>query len=347
MKVLLKIIAAVSTILLIGCKSEEEKHLTVTWYIMPPQTYRHVEDKQTDQVLQWLQGVPTTRHFFSLAQIKSPYTFDEWTEKGKKIPSAEQILIHLCKEYPGIVSYEEILEGLYYVCTHLSVSSMLEIVQGDDYDLDQQLIAARILGKIGDPVAVKPLIDLASSITIDGQAEESAYSFKINVIGALSSIGDPRIIAYLDAEIQKPYWGESRIDFLQALRKEVIKAREQFLLDWLHRAPFNLDKKNSKNLPPYPSMKMWVNAGAQIPDLERSLITFLDDKKLKTKWGIFQALRKFGTEECVPALKAIILDPNYDTEIRVKAKYALEGNESLEAIEALKEIGNLKEVESY
>jgi hypothetical protein len=87
-------------------------------------------------------GRPYNPTFFSLAQIKSPYTFDEWTEKGKKIPSAEQILIHLCKEYPGIVSYEEILEGLYYVCTHLSVSSMLEIVQGDDYDLDQQLIAA-------------------------------------------------------------------------------------------------------------------------------------------------------------------------------------------------------------
>ncbi|GEM_PF-1765369 len=85
MKVLLKIITVVLTIILIGCKSEEEGNEIITWYMMPPQTYRHVEEKQTDQVLQWLQGVPTTRHFFSLAQIKSPYTFDEWAEKGKDI----------------------------------------------------------------------------------------------------------------------------------------------------------------------------------------------------------------------------------------------------------------------
>lgn len=346
MKVLLKIIAVVLTILLIGCKSEEEGNEIITWYMMPPQTYRHVEAKQTDQVLQWLQGVPTTRHFFSLAQIKSPYTYDEWTKKGQDIKNAEQILIDLSRNYPGIVRYEEILEGLYYVCTHLSVSPMLEIVQSDDYDLGQQLIAARILGKIGDPIAVKPLIDLASSITIDGQTKESVYSYKMNIIGALSSIGDPSIMAYLDAEIQKPYWGESRIDFLQALRKEVVKAREQFLLDWLHRAPFNLDKINSKNLPPYPSMKRWLSAGSQIPDIEVHLLTLLAEERLMgERTDILYALGEFGTKESVSALKVIILDAGSDSELRRKAIQALEVNKSIEAAMALREIESMKEVE--
>ncbi len=343
-----KILAVFMLVVLFsGCKGENEGHKS-KWKIRLPETYKHVEDKKADKVVQWLQRRPHKRNNLIIPSEKSPYTFEQWVEKLQKMENAELIMLDLLENYSGVVHYDVTLFCLQYVCTYRSVSPLIEIVKDDEYDLDQRLLAAGMLGYIGDPVAVEPIMEAAGSIEIKDTGDEfqdnSLRSAKLKFIYHMCSTNDPRTIAYLDEELKKTYWNDEDLEGLQKERKRVIEQREQFVLDWLERVPWHYYKDNSRELPPFKSKKKWLAAGKKTPGLEKVLVQLLENGTIS--WvgsGAPWALSGIGTRECVPYLESMVYDTNLERWPRMLAKRALEDNQSEEAAKVLEEMGDLRE----
>lgn len=64
------------------------------WYIVSPDQYICLKDRKLNNVVQWLQRMPYNRSLMG-SLIESPYTFEEWLDKGQNINDLESILLRL------------------------------------------------------------------------------------------------------------------------------------------------------------------------------------------------------------------------------------------------------------
>ncbi len=64
------------------------------YYIDPPRNYFYLKDQKQNKVVQWLQRIPRETYLMG-ERYESPYTFEEWMEKGKDIDGLEDTLLFL------------------------------------------------------------------------------------------------------------------------------------------------------------------------------------------------------------------------------------------------------------
>lgn len=118
------------------------------WFISPPDNYEHYLNREKEVAAQWVQYMPSHRQMFT--GVPSPHTFDEWVDKGKKIPYLEDTLIKFYesgKEFPGIHS---LLISLYHIGTKKSVYILSEILEDKSNPNQYRLNAATAIGDRGD-----------------------------------------------------------------------------------------------------------------------------------------------------------------------------------------------------
>jgi len=75
------------------------------WYVDSPDEHFYLKDKKQNEVVQWLQRMPyRTSLLGSLSE--SPYTFDEWLEKGRDIDELEDTLLFLYdSQFTSLIKY--------------------------------------------------------------------------------------------------------------------------------------------------------------------------------------------------------------------------------------------------
>lgn len=318
---------------LFSCKdSKEEKR---QWYVYPSYRKEKLQDPRKEAVAKWLENEPTTRNILGTFK-PSPLNYDEWVEKGKKLSDAEFILQEFYINYDGTASPSQIFHTLQYIGTFRSVPFLLKAASDEGLDWEDRKEAFWALSEIRDPQAIHPLIEMLNKAKNSGNVAVIK-----EILNCFISIGDPCAIPHMEMAIEFVKDERAQSYFCQEI-KNVKDNKRQFVIEWVLRSYIRNDATYKNHLPPFRSYKSWLEAGQDIPGIEEELISLLSNKLLPaqdTQLNILRALSDLGTQECVPTLKAIILDSNNDTEIRRRAEDALKVNKSTEATTALEEIG--------
>jgi hypothetical protein len=301
---IISIIATLSN----GCSKRTNDIQIDTWVIRPPSTYRHVKQPEQDRVFQWLQGEPIQNPRPWMEVIPSPYTFDEWVDRGRKIDHGEDILIDCYNHYTGEIRLASIIFGLQKIGTFRSVPTLLQIVADPDIDENERSLGVSALGSIGDPSVVGALINIAKAIDTQTNDSKELRIFHTDVICALCNIGDPRAIPVVEeyritiqlSDNMHEFFGK-QIDFLKQNQKH-------FVQDWILRLHLNNKDRNSKGLPYYLSKKKWAIAGKDIPGISQILFELYHVKEKRvSNNSILDAIGAVGSESDIQPLLDIIL----------------------------------------
>ncbi|MEE9402257.1 MAG: hypothetical protein V3V47_03565 [Desulfobacteria bacterium] len=308
-----------------GCKESDgqsDGHQATGWHIMHPNEYEHLQDPRDDEVAQWLQGRPYVRSFAG-SYIRSPYTFEEWVERGRRMPGIERTLLDFYTNYSGqIVRISGIFEALGYVGTYRSVPTLIDAFEDEYIDNYDKRIAVSTLAKIGDPRAVQPMIQWwASSKHVDPKAK---YPLVHNVIGALLRIGDPRAIPIIGEMIREADDDVKSKEYFLKCWNLMKKDQGRYAEDWVLRWHLGNKTKNSRRLPYFRSEKEWIKFGREIPGLDKLLLElYRKGNKRVSDYSLFHALEKVGTPEVVPGLIEVFLDADLNFKDRHEVGIAL------------------------
>lgn len=332
-----------------GCKKKEPQNKE-RWYIVPPSEYEHLASEREDEVMQWLQGMPEISHLsagtskknivgvpdsverlveqgeekikqwlpgkpasrYTYYNIESSYTFDEWVECGKK-NDVEKVLIDFCDHYPGIVSLDQIIFALRQVATLRCLPTLCRIAEDPSYDYDQQMQAFEVLCQLRAPEAYpsmeKAYCEIEEKVQYEGGEQKA--SVKMSLLGGFAYLGDMRAMAIFDKESSEPNRSEYWKNTLQSYREELDKQQYEYIKRWLYRYPYIDTVRYKLDIPPYPSVTQWVNAGRRIPNIEEKLIEMYKAKTFTNYSGMldsdvlvfFKAICELGNVESIPFLE--------------------------------------------
>lgn len=333
-----------------GCEKKKPQS-EQQWYIVPPSEYEHLASEREDEVMQWVQGMPEPSHYTAMTSkknivgvpdsverlieqgeekvkqwlpdkpasrytyynIESPYTFDEWVERGKK-NDVEKVLIDFCDHYPGIVSLDQIIFALRQVATLRCLPTMCRIAEDPSYDYDQQMQAFEVLCQLRVPEAYpsmeKAYYDIEKKLQYEGG--EHKASVKMSLLSGFAYLGDMRSTAIFDKESSEPNRSEYWKNTLQSYREELDKQQYEYIKRWLYRYPYIDTVRYKLDIPPYPSVIQWANAGRMIPNIEEKLIEMYKAKTFTNYSGMldsdvlvfFHAICELGNVESIPFLEA-------------------------------------------
>lgn len=275
-------------------------------YIWPPSNYKHLKNSSEDKVYLWMQGQPTHRSHNDLT-IPSPYSFEQWIQQGREMEGTEQILLSFYENYTGQIQLASILDALQYIATFKSVIPLLNIVKDDMMDDMDRSAAVLVLGKIGTPDAVEPLISLVEKANLsDLDPNQQEFTLIFNSIGVLADIGDPRAIPAMQHFLNKANLSVSKKEYVNKLMHTVNNRRCEYVADWILRWHLGNKQKNSKELPYFISKKKWVAAGKAIPEIDTLLIDLFNrpDRSI-SKDSILYAMGSAGSNKNVEFLASI------------------------------------------
>jgi len=171
-------------------------HRDTEWFIVPPQSYLHVQDKEKDAVAQWLQGKPYPKSFLESLQ-KSPYTYEEWLDMGKVYDHLEETLLAFYIDEHLPLCKDDILEVLFELGSNKSVPVMLESYKDHSLTNEQKNNVLAIIGKYGDAKSIKPLCQFIDSMTITPGSSHSERILKLNLVATLGNFSPAKAREYL------------------------------------------------------------------------------------------------------------------------------------------------------
>ncbi len=202
-----------------------------------------------------------------------------------------------------------IILGLRQVGTFRSVPTLLKIVADPNMDENERALGVLALGTIGDPSVVGMLIDLAKTIDTYANVSKESEILRSDIFCALTNIGDPRAIPYLEEWLKKEQLSGNGLDFYRKQIDYLKQNQKHFVQDWILRWHFNNTNRNSKGLPYFPSKKKWANAGREIPGISQILFELYHDKEKRVSNGsILVAIGATGANPDITNLRDLILN---------------------------------------
>jgi len=243
------------------------------WYIYPPSNYEHLKNSREDKVYCWMQGQPLPNRRHDDLVEPSPYSMEQWIKRGRDIEEIEHTLLSFYREYTGEIRLTSILDALRYVATFRSVPDMLKIVNDARMDDTDRSLAAGILGLIGSPDAVEPLISLIERTDVSAlDPNQPEFTLICNCVGVLADIGDPRAVPAMQHFVDKANLSASKKEYYLNMIDIVNENRSDYVANWILRWHLGNEQKNSKGLPYFISKKKWIDFGKQIPEVDHLLI---------------------------------------------------------------------------
>jgi len=149
------------------------------WFISPPESYEHFFIRNKEVVAQWIQYIPSYGQKFT--GVPSPHTYDEWVEKGKKIPYLEDTLIQFHDSNNKFPGTHYLLIALCHIGTEKSVYILSEILEDKTNPNQYRLNAASAIGDRGDLSSA----ELLRTIALDKSEDTFLRSI---VAGSLAKI---------------------------------------------------------------------------------------------------------------------------------------------------------------
>lgn len=180
----LLVLAIVVAILGIYQSGVRNAHVSTGWYVLPESEYVRFKDRKQDVCARWLQGMPANKSFMELLE-NSPYTFDEWVDRGMKIDYLEETLLSFYVGDNTGISRDEILVALSYVGTSKSVERLIESYRHDDLSISQKTRIAVIVSNHGDESVVEPISGFVEAIEIGDSSLSEERNLKVNLVIAL------------------------------------------------------------------------------------------------------------------------------------------------------------------
>lgn len=149
------------------------------WYICPPDDYFHLKDKNKNEVVQWLQSMPYRKSMMGLLE-ESPYTYDEWIDRGMHIENLEDTLLSLYEsKYHSLIN-DGLLEAFYHYGTQKSLVYFQEKIIKSRLSIEEKKEIYQIMRLIiKDYIIFSTMIEeIEEEQKIEDQYDPNIFIFK-------------------------------------------------------------------------------------------------------------------------------------------------------------------------